>query len=425
MKTNRFFLNIIAITAILTFASCSKDDNEGGEPNPDNKQANKYVVIANSADNDYLVAGKEVNSSTEFDATSKEAVQAAGSRFWTFYNEDVVYGFIYNQTDAGVTASYVLDKEGKVKLRNELGLATSIHTRGIYDNSLILAYSDRLRDPSKDQKAYFYKINPKTDAVSKPFELVTNNVLEDGEAAYFTDIAEYEGKLIAGARSINSKRFSSDYYNNTYVVVFNDDFTVKQVIKDEGRTGFVAGQRWSQGETGLEVIDNGDLYVFSSGQTNYADANTKTIPSGILKINKGEFKFDADYFFDVTAASGGYNMFRTYYTGGTTFLVIMYPGKNDKATFGVDADRLAIVDVATKSFKWVTGFPSASGVKEDPFRVGVPFVDKANNQVLVPVTTSTKERYIYNINPSNAVATKGSKVNAEGVKAIGILSNKK
>lgn len=425
MKTNRFFLNIIAITAILTLASCSKDDNEGGEPNPDNKQASKYVLIAKSKDNNYLVAGDKVDASTPYDATSKEAVQAAGNRFWSFFNKDVVYGFIYNQTDPGVTASYVLDSNGKVKLRNELGLKTSIHTRGIYDNHLVLAYSDRLRKSDVPQHAYFYKINPKTDT-SESFKLVTNDILEKGEAAYFTDIAEYEGHLIAGARSINSPKFSSKFYNNTYVVVFNKDFTVKQVIKDTGRTGFVAGQRWSQGETGLEVVESGDLYVFSSGQTNYGDAKKKTIPSGILKINKGKFEFDKNYFFDISKASGGHNLFRTYYVGGSKFVVLMYPGANEKATFGVNADRLAVVDVASKSFKWVTGFPSsAGGGKKDPFSIGVPFVDSDKNRVVIPVTTSDKKSYLYVVNPSTAVAKKGSTITAEGVRGFGILSNKK
>tara|TARA_Y100000782_G_C10184078_1_gene265478 strand:+ start:654 stop:1901 length:1248 start_codon:yes stop_codon:yes gene_type:complete len=414
IRNNKF--QVLALVAILGFASCKKDDDGGSNPT----SGSRYVVAATSGENDYLVAGKSISSETSFDATSQEAVQSPGDRTWTFYNDKVVYGFLYNQADAGVTASYVLSNNGITK-RNELALDVSIQTRGIVNDQLILAYSDRLRDTTVAQNGYFYAVDPETDA-SQLYTVGTDDLLETGEVAYFTDIAEYEGYMIAGARSISSSSFTSDHYNNTYVVVFNNDFTVKQVIKDAGRTGFVAGQKFSQGETGLEVVDNGDLYVFSSGQTSYADAETTTIPSGVLKINSGEFAFDDNYFFDVTSASGGYNLFRAYYMGGTTFILSMYPGTNDNATFGVDADRFAVVDVASESFSWISGIPTASGIaEEDPFAIGTPFID--GDELIVPITNSNNQHYLYAIDPSSLTATQLSQVIGEGVKAVGKLAN--
>lgn len=407
------FIQALGLVAVFGLVSCEKDDNPSGG----NVSGTKYVVAATSGENDYLVAGDEITSETTYDATSAAAVQSPGDRTWSFVGEDVVYGFLYNQTDAGVTASYVLGSNGITK-RNELALDVSIQTRGLVNGELILAYSDRLRDTTVDQKAYFYAVDPQTDA-STYYDVVTNDLLETGEAAYITDIAEYEGYLIAGARSISSSSFSSNYYNNTYIIVFNSDYTVKQIIKDSGRTGFVAGQKYSQGESGLEVVDNGDLYVFSSGQTNYADAQTTTIPSGILKINAGDFAFDQNYFFDVSQASGGHNLFRAYYMGGTTFVLSMYPGANENATFGIDADRFAVVDVATESFAWVSGFPTAAGIADDPFAVGAPFID--GNRLIVPVTNSDNDHYLYSIDPSTNAATQLSQVIGEGVKAVGKL----
>lgn len=416
MKTGRLFLHALPLVAIVSLASCDKDDDKTAAADT---ATTKYIVVGTSGDNDYLVAGDQLSSSVTYDATSDSAFQSAGDRTWTFYGKDVVYGFLYNQADAGTTASYVLGTDGTLTQRNELALDFSIQTRGIVNEKLILAYSDRLRDTTATQYGYFYEVDPSTDA-SQLHTVATENLLGNNETAYFTAIAEYEGYLIAGARSISSSSFSSSYYNNTYVVVFNSDYTVKQVITDSGRTGFVAGQKYSQGETGLEVVESGDLYVFSSGQTNYADAATTTIPSGILKINQGEFAFDASYFFDITAASGGYNLFRTYYMGGTTFILSMYPGKNANATFGVDADRFAVVDVAAKTFAWVSGFPTASGITDDPFLVGTPFIDSDNDRLVVPVTTSEGANYLYAISTSGA-STQLSKVVAESVKAVGVL----
>ncbi len=420
MKVTNLFLYLFIGLTTITFSSCSDDDDttesEGGDTS-----TTKYVIAASSGDNDYLVAGDALSSDVTYDATATDAVQSMGDRTWTFVGTDVVYGFLYNQEDAGTTESYILNSDGTIETRNELGLDVSIQTRGIVNDKLILCYSDRLRDTTAAQYAYFYKVDPETDA-SSDYTVATDDILEDGETAYFTDIAEYEGYMIAGARSISSSSFSSDYYNNTYVVVFNDDFTVKQVIKDSGRTGFVAGQLYSQGETGLEVTEDGDLYVFSSGQTCYADAASTTIPSGVLKINAGDFAFDEDYFFDISAASDGYNLFRTYYMGGTTFVVMMYPGTNSNATFGVSADRFAVVDVAEKSFTWVTGFPEASGVDDDPFSIGTPFIDSDNSRLVVPVTTSDDANYIYSIDPSDASSEQLSPVTAGSIKAVGKLT---
>ena len=420
MKTTNLFYYAMALLAMFAFTSCDDDDDDDNNNVGGETVTNQYVVAASSGENNYLVTGSELATTTTYDATSGNAYQALGDRFWTFVGDKVLYGFIYNQTDPGTTASYVLDSDGQLTMRNELSLAVSIHTRGEVNGNLVLAYSDRLRDTTVAQYGYFYDLDPETDA-STLHTVITDDLLEEGEAGYFTDIAEYEGYMIAGARSISSAGFTSEYLNNTYVVVFNADFTVKKVIKDAGRTGFVAGMKYSQGKSGLEVVDNGDLYVFSSGQTNYVVADSITIPSGILKINKGEFEFDTDYFYDITEASGGFNLFRTYYVGGTTFVLKMYPGKNSKATFGIDADRFAVVDVAAKTFSWVSNFPVASGADDDPFLVGTPFVDMANAQVVVPVTTSEDKHFIYTIDPTSATASKTSEVIAEGVKAIGIL----
>jgi len=448
-KVNQFF-SLIAIMGMVTFASCSSDDdspiteeeivdtdndgvadaddtcpNEAGtaDNNGCPEEASlvtlsKYVVTASSSENDYIVTSDDVAATTIFDATSTEAVQSPGDRIWSFYNDEVLYGFLYNQADAGTTASYLLNEDGTVTKRNELALDVSIHIRGEVNDNLILAASDRLRDPEVEQLAYFYKVDPATDA-SEEFTLVTDNLLEDGEAAYFTDIAEYDGKLILGARSINSSAFSSDYYNNTYVVVLNDDFTLDQVIKDEGRTGFVSGQKYSQGDTGLEVVDSGDLYVFAASQADYEAAATLDVPSGVLKINAGTYEFDSDYFFNITEVSGGYNLFRSYYMGGSTFVLAMYPGTNDNATFGIDADRFAVVDVEAQTFVWVSNFPANALVGWE-FRA--PYIDAESGQLIVAATPSENENYLYSIDPATAQATQLSSVVGESVKIVGKLS---
>ena len=420
MKSKNQILSLIAVSALLSFSACSSDesiDTEDGDGG-NGAIASKYVVAASSGENDYLVYSESIDAGTVLDATSAGAIQSPGTRVWANFGEEVLYGFLYNGADASTSASYIMNEDGTISKRNELALNVSIHTRGVVNDDIILAYSDRLRDTTIVQHAYFYTVDSQTDA-SQEFSLVTEDLLEDGEIAYFTDVAEYENKIILGARSINSSSFSSDHFNSTYVVVLNDDFTVDTVIKDYGRTGAVASQKYSQGDTGLEVVDNGDLYVFSAAQTDYASAETSTVPSGILKINGGDYEFDEDYFFNITEASGGYNLFRSYYTGGTTFILAMYPGTNENATFGVDADRFAVVDVATKYFTWVTGFPTDALVGWE-FRA--PYLDKENGVLIVPASPSETENYLYSINPVTTETEQLSEVIGESAKAVSKLT---
>ncbi|QDO94457.1 DUF4374 domain-containing protein [Formosa sediminum] len=421
MKSKNQILSFIALSALLSFSACSSDDSSGDTGGDDGDGVvgtSKYIVTASSGENDYLVASDDIDAGTVIDATGTSAVQSPGTRIWESFGEEVLYGFLYNGADASTSASYIMDESGNIVKRNELALDVSIHTRGVVNDDIILVYSDRLRDTTIVQHAYFYTVDSQTDA-SQEYSLVTDDLLEEGEIAYFTDVAEYEDKIILGARSINSSSFSSDYYNSTYVVVLNDDFTVDQVIKDTGRTGSVSSQKYSQGDTGLEVVDNGDLYVFSAAQTDYDSAASSTIPSGVLKINAGTYAFDDDYFFNVTEASGGYNLFRSYYMGGTTFILAMYPGTNDDATFGIDADRFAVVDVATQSFTWVTGFPESALTS---WEYKLPYIDTANGLLIVPATPTENENYLYAIDPDTATATQLSEVIGESAKAVSKLT---
>ncbi|MCG1035315.1 DUF4374 domain-containing protein [Polaribacter sargassicola] len=423
MKSKNQILSLLAVSALLFFTACSDDNSteiDDIDDVDDTVEVSKYVIAASSGENDYLVYSDNIDAGTTLDATAADAIQSPGTRVWANFGEEVLYGFLYNGADASTSASYIMNEDGTISKRNELALDVSIHTRGVVNDDIILVTSDRLRDTTVAQQAYFYKVDSQTDA-STEYTLVTDDLLEDGEIAYFTDVAEYEDQIILGARSINSSSFSSDYFNSTYVVVLNDDFTVNQVIKDSGRTGSVASQKYSQGDTGLEVVENGDLYVFSAAQTDYATAATSDVPSGILKINQGTYEFDEDYFFNITEASGGYNLFRSYYTGGTTFILAMYPGTGDNATFGIDADRFAVVDVATKSFTWVTGFPADALVG---WEYRVPYLDSENGRLILTASPSETENYLYSIDPDTATATQLAEIIGESAKAVSKLTYK-
>ncbi|MCC9138412.1 DUF4374 domain-containing protein [Pontibacter silvestris] len=410
MKLNRRFpLAILLGFSLLSLASC--EDDEAATPVTEVTEAHQYVIAASSGENSYLLQTNSIESGS-VSAQGGNAIQVLGDRSWFFYEDLAAYSFIYAQNLPGVTSSFVLDEEGMLTQRQELGLEVSMQSRGTYKDNLIVEYSSR---SYADPVATFYKINAVTEEISPEISVSTENFTGNGEMAYFTDIAEYGDYILLGVRTISGGAdaalgtFGTKYADSTFVAVYDENFNLQKIIRDGGRTGQVAGQSRSQGETGIEQVENGDLYVFSSAM------NSTSAPSGVLKINSGELEFDDDYFFNISEASGGNKLYRVYYIGGTTFCLQMYETAGLDIT-GSTTNSFAIVDVAAKTFNWVTNVPS--GITE----VSTPYVDQDNNEIVFGITTTDTYPHLYIIDPATATMTQGIEVIAEGISGIGKLS---
>src|SRR5699024_2893307 len=288
-----------------------------------------------------------------------------------------------------------------------------MQVRGDYKDNLLVGYSSRSHT---DPVATFYKINATTEAISDEIVVPTDTLAPQGEIAYFTDIAQYGDYILAGFRTISGGAddelgtFGSEHLNETFIAVYDKNFNPVKVIHDSGRTGQIAGQTRSQGRTGIDQVDNGDVYVFSSA------IEAPDVPSGVLKINEGELAFDQDYFFNISEASGGSDVYRTYYMGGTTFIVRMFDGQ---ASANPDVPRtgFAVVDVAQKTFTWVE-----DGVPSEISAISAPYIDKDNNQLIYGITTPDTRPHLYSIDPETATMTQGTEVVAEGILGIGKLT---
>lgn len=402
-KHNIFLLALGSM--LLTFSACSKDDNNG--PDIPTGGDYQYVIAASSGENSYLIQTDNIDGGS---IRAQGGIQVLGNRSWYFYNDFAAYSFIYSQGDPGKTSSFVLNDEGILTPRKELGLNKSIQTRGVYNEYIYAAFSSRA---STDPVATFYQINTKTEAVSSEISVNTKNFTGNGEMAYFTDIAQYGEYVLAGVRTIKAGAdggtwTDTDFADSTFVAVFNKDLSVKTIIRDGGRTGQILGMSKSNGETGIEVVDNGDVYVFASA------TNSATAPSGVLKINKGDLTFDEEYFFDISEASGGNKLWRVYYVGDNKFVLQMYTNTGQAGVTDGIITKFAVVDVATKDFDWVTGVPG------DILEIGTPLIDKEENRVVFPIEASSGS-HLYIVNPSNKTMTKGIEVVAEGIKGIGKL----
>lgn len=414
MKIKKIVYLSIVLSGFLSLTACSDDDeiidNTGGG---DGEEATaQYVIAATDSENSYLVTAENIaeGSVSPQDGNGEQII---GTPSWYFYNDVAAYSFVYRKGDPGTMQSYSLDANGELVSRNEIDLQVSIQSRGIIDDEMYVQYSSRNYE---EPVATFYIINGETQAVQGPFTIDTEALAGNGEYAYITDIAQYNDNVLIGYRTIKAgedggdSAFNSDYNDRTYVGVFNKGLELQKVIEDSGRTGVIAGQNRSQGETGIEPVENGDIYVFSSA------LDAPEVPSGVLKINNGTFEFDQDYFFNISEASGGNKLYRSFYVGESTFVLQMFSEENVASASPVDTrNKFAVVNVANQTFDWVTGVP------DNIQSIGNPYIDEDNNEVVFPIETNVYPT-LYIVDADNATMSAGLEVVAEGIGAVGKLS---
>lgn len=422
---NKKFYFLLVLGGALSFASCSSDDDEiiedpdEGEETPEVPGEDdetgaiaRYVIAADDSENSYLVTSEDIYSGS-VTPQGGNGEQIIGTPIWYFYKDIAAYSFVYRQGDPGTTQSFALNTDGNLTARNEIDLQVSIQSRGIVGDQLYAQFSSRNYE---NPVATFYTINGETQVVSGPFTVNTHDLAGNGEYAYVTDIAEYGDYVLLGFRTIKAgedggdNAFASDFNDHTYVGVFNRDLELQQIIEDSGRTGAIAGQQRSQGETGIELTEDGDVYVFSSA------IDAPDVPSGILKINNGELAFDDDYFFNISEASGGYKLYRTYYVGEDTFVLQMFSEQDEaSATPSVVRNQFAVVNVEEQTFNWVTGVP------ENIQSIGTPYLDEESHEAVFPIETNLYPA-LYIVDADDATMSKGVEVVAEGISAVGKLT---
>lgn len=411
MKTiKKLLLSSIAALVCLGLTSCE-------DTTQNNQTKGQYVIAATVDDASYLLQTSSISEGEV--STIGNGAESTGIRSWMFY-KNTAYNFLYAQGDAGQCTSFILNSEGLLEKRKDLALNVSITTRGYYDDYVILVNSTR---SITDARGTFYFVDVVNQVTHDPIVVDTKELAGNDKVAYFTDIAQVGDKIYAsykcinGTGSGNANTMKVEIFDTLWIAVYNynktaNTLTFEGKITDTGRTSFVAGQTSSQHETGISQVETGEVYVFSSAPID--DITNTNLPSGVLKINKGEQTFDKSYFFNIQALADNHHLYRVWHVSESIFALQMFTDANSTSS---TKNKFAIVDVVNKTFNWVTGFPEATDITA----ISKPYVDSSDKTIAFGITTA-EGSYIYTINTATYTASQGIKVIADEIAGIGKLT---
>ncbi|WP_316737502.1 DUF4374 domain-containing protein [Pedobacter aquatilis] len=402
--------SLLAMAFVGVLSSCQKkSDREVIPENPGN-----YVIavsptaIASKAD--YLLTA----SSLESGAVSivGNGVEQDGLYRYYVTAKNKFFSMLYGQGSPGAVTVYGVT-DGKLKKLNDFTSATVQAFAPVNDDILMMKVPRRIAAEGTPTVYEWYRVSAETNAeVGKG---TTDAIIPsgNGEIAHLSWIKQVGNKVFAPYFGIYANFFTK-YPNEAGIAVFSyPDMKYEKTIKDT-RTSFI-GRYFTDG---LGVVENGDCYAFSSsvamdGATSAEGKLTSTKPSAITRIKSGATEFDQTYFFNFEEVSKGYVITNWFGIGQNKFIANIEP----VATKGpyVVGKRLAIVDVVAKTVTPVTGFADPATVSSVTTTNYSPVDGKTG---YVGVNLLDGSTYVYKVDASTAVATRGLKVEGGLITAI-------
>lgn len=472
-----------------TFAACSDDETlDNGDDNGSGGSG--------SAASAYVLAGTVTNSSSgqqaayvvESESLDEGSVSVLGNGYetdynrattWVFFGNKYIYRLAYNMGQAGTTAAFRLNANGKIEERGGEYNILNYTSYGTYGNKIITtataATSQKDEDGNPAYGINFCYIDVEeetTDTKTIPAE----NFLGNGEYVMLAGLLEANGKIYAGVVPMGCSPYGvahgavkpgnedlvktvaggtgggqyeanslvgTQYPDSCYIAVFDDDTFTNPTIVKTGQMSWAAGRMRAAYYQTVWAADNGDVYVFSPSyaKTESDPRQQTTHPSSVMRIKAGATEFDPSYApFDIeaaakaavgnapsmargeggngggTTASGNPAVYRCWHIAGDYFLLQMYA--NGINIQGSGATKMAVFKGNERTFKFVTGLPDESVIESFP----VKNIYSENGVCYISVVTNDGNKpRIYKIDPATATATPGLIVDIDEPGAIGKL----
>lgn len=454
----------VAMLAGCVFTSCSDDealtpDGGGSGEEPEIETVSKYVVAASVGDANYLLTADTLGTGT-VSAKNNGLTTESGTQ-WIFYKDAYLYRLVYNQGNAGVTSSYVLNTEGKVEERDNTYEIKRFTSYGIYGDYIITSSTGDLGETYADENGYLPKgfLLSYLDVVKETFTtnsdvILSENYLGNGEFVTLAGILQANNRIYSAPIPMGLSKYGvkanggkfvkypelvktesggssssayekgelqwSQYPDEAWVAIYADEKFQNPTLIKTDKISYACGRYKSQYYQTIWAADNGDVYVFSPSyaKTMTASVQKTTLPAGVVRIKAGTNEFDPDYYCNLEAQTGGNAFLRCWHITDDYFLLLMYDRPLTETGFA--AKELAVYKGGDKTLTYVKGIPSAdliSGFGNSPYT--------EEGLAYMPVTTTdSSQPAVYRIDPKTATATKGLTVESEQISGVGKLTVK-
>lgn len=388
----------LSLCATVLLTSCSSDDTTGDDSQETTAKPFVLSLAIQGSDNTftyYTVPFEDVMSGS-LSAVGQGIEQPGYYDFTKIDNTIYSIGGLDDVNVVGINQdeNYELSQIGDVSFENSL----SDIVEG--DSNTLVAVSMA----ATSDVVTFYMVDKNSVTVAKK---VTNPITDLTDV----DVPAYSGMKVVGDYLFLSYyvsdpvNYDTNYTDKAQIAVYSyPELAFEKVITDD-RVGPIGGFNV---KSGLIKDENGDLYAVShSNPANGFSKSTK--PSGILRIKNGETTFDANYFFDIETASGGFNTAHLKYLGnGKAFSEINVASRADQGRWSDSPLKSAVVDLYNKTVTYIDGVPQHNG---DGRRLPALY-DNGFVYLCIPGDTGI---YVYKMDVNNYTAEKGAEVEANFV----------
>ena len=461
----KFAVVTLSTIALAVVAACETNTNIPTGGTQDNDAVRPYVLATQGTftgnTTNALVTASDLNSGV---VGMTNGLVNDGASYWVFYGDKYLYGLTYNQGNAGTTRSYVMNDDYTLTARPAEYAVRRFTTFGIYDRYIITfstgdgpaEWADANGFIPKSFLVSYLDVEAETYTTNDTLEehYLSENFLGNGEFVTLAGVEEVDGKIFSAAVPMGLSQYGvkaeggkwvkpgnedlvkteaggsgsgaykegelqwTQYPDECWVAIFEDETLAERKLIRTDKISYACGRNKSQYYQMIWTAESGDVYVFSpSYAKSMADERQQTtLPAGVVRIKAGTEEFDPNYYVNIEALTNGISFLRTWYIGGSKFLMLMYDMPLAPATT-MTASRLAIFDVESASLTYVEGLPAAeriSGFGTAPY--------SEDGKCYIAVTLTDDHPAIYAIDAATAVATKGLTVEATQIGGIGRLS---
>lgn len=405
MKKLKLF-PLLILTASFGFFAC-QDDVDDIIPGESSTGITMALKTTGGAETEFIISNEDVMSG-EISAVGTGIEQTG----WRFYYPVGKTLFASGYSDDNQCAGYSDNGEGAIELKGQFIFENALEMFGHSDDNKTLLAMEIPRAGFANRRLHFIDVN--SVFVNKIVGTKIFESISDSLVAWPTALQVRDNKLFIPFHKMDAKGwFTTPSPDSAFVAVYSwpEVGPEPEKIISDPRTSNI-GVNGST--TGLIETTNGDIYSYSSGSEMAGFSPKSNKPSGILRIKAGQTEFDNSYFFNITEATGGGNIFWFDYVGNNKAIarILTHDDGGLWAAFGRDVfnQKLVIIDLANQTITDVANVPLHAKRYTSPVTV-------SDGKVLMSIETAT-EAYVYEVDVDNATAVQGAKINGKTIKGF-------